>query len=565
MLIDKVSDKLVFAAGLLGVVFAFVAVRFAWQLAGKASRARRARRKAGGQGVTGGAAEEAMAQESTTMRTRRRGVVPAVSDGADAGEPVLNHPVFGEMDAAALLQKIIDDNAPPPLHDGPLPEAIEAARLRPIVFRQFTHLGPGQDGLSFYGGQPIGPADFQWPRSHGLQGLPLTFIMQWDCAQLAELDATGLLPKDGALYCFIDLEWGKDDKQARLEAFLHHPGPTDDWAEIPLPADAPAIFGEEGPHSAAGCTDKVDNPADHVPRVMPRFPFQPVAFEHPRPESAPEEGDRLFWDEGPTGEAMLAIAKQGRPEEPLRELPTHASVFARPFPAYPHDFAAVRHMAAELIKALEWTGAQSAKRRFPDMSDAEREAMLATWLDEAKQLYLFGCQRPMRTPLDQAIADDIWVWLDSRQAALSLNFDRTVTAAVDLSLGVGSAALDRIPREWIDKAMHGHAIASEYLASEYFDNAKHGDWAEYDRLKAAGEVPQVRKVHAPTPAHMFGPPSYVPGYVEELMDEHLLLLELPSHGAPGLEIGEGVLQYLIAPDDLAARRFDRVESVISSY
>jgi hypothetical protein len=113
--------------------------------------------------------------------------------------------------------------------------------------------------------------------------------------------------------------------------------------------------------------------------------------------------------------------------------------------------------------------------------------------------------------------------------------------------------------------MHGHAIASEYLASEYFDNAKHGDWAEYDRLKAAGEVPQVRKVHAPTPAHMFGPPSYVQGYVEELMDEHLLLLELPSHGAPGLEIGEGVLQYLIAPDDLVARRFDRVKAVISGY
>ena len=113
--------------------------------------------------------------------------------------------------------------------------------------------------------------------------------------------------------------------------------------------------------------------------------------------------------------------------------------------------------------------------------------------------------------------------------------------------------------------MRGHALASEYLTHEYFDAAKHGDWAEYERLKKAGEIPLVRKVHANVPAHMFGPPSYVQGDVEELVHEQVLLLELPSGSTPGLAIGEGVLQYMIRPEDLAARRFDRVESVISGY
>jgi uncharacterized protein YwqG len=45
----------------------------------------------------------------------------------------------------------------------------------------------------------------------------------------------------------------------------------------------------------------------------------------------------------------------------------------------------------------------------------------------------------------------------------------------------------------------------------------------------------------------------------------LLLLELSSDPSIGHHFGEGVLQFWIRPDDLAARRFDLVELTASAY
>lgn len=485
-------------------------------------------------------------------------------------EPAIDHPVLGQMTASELLHAIAESNAPPPPPAGPRPDAIDAARRHPIVFRTLLPQGPGKDGLSFFGGQPIGPEGFQWPRRHGSEGQPLTFMMQWDCEALAAQDKSGLLPTDGVLYCFIDLEWGKGDPGSRIEAFLHHPGPTEGWAEIPLPADAPPIFGDQG-MSQPGCTAKIDNARDYVPRMMPRFPFAPVGLDLSHAADLAEgddenESGRLFWDEIPSpAETLLAIQKGGAGGGLIADEPDLYAPFARPFPAYPHDFAAVRHLAARVIKELERPDSYVVKSAFPAMSDEERRAAVAVWTGEAKELYRLGCQRPMGTPLEQGIADDIWQWLEARQAIFRVGFDRQVVDAVELSLGVGSAALDRVPQAFIDEAMRGHALASEFMTYEPWDRVKHGTREEYAALRSAGGLPGQRYLHANVPARLLGPPSYVQGDVEELMDEYVLLLELPSHSVPGFSLGDGVVQYLIRPDDLAARRFEGVVSVASSY
>jgi hypothetical protein len=85
---------------------------------------------------------------------------------------------------------------------------VERARLRPIVFREICPPSATTE-LSFYGGAPIGPDSLAWPRVRNKPGdAPLSFIMQWDSAELARQDVTGLLPRDGALYLFADLTWG---------------------------------------------------------------------------------------------------------------------------------------------------------------------------------------------------------------------------------------------------------------------------------------------------------------------------------------------------------------------
>lgn len=491
----------------------------------------------------------------------------SVQGGANLDEPVIDHLVLGTMNAGELLNTIAESNAPPPPPQGPLPEAFDAARRNAIVFRTELPQGAGKDGLSFFGGQPIGPEGFQWPRRHGSEGQPLTFMMQWDCTQLAAQDATGLLPQDGVLYCFMDLEWGNGDREARIEAFLHHPGRTEGWAEIPLPADAPPIFGDQGVFEA-GCTDTIDNARDYVPRVMPRFPFQPFAVDCSAAADALPEDERLFYGDAKDNEQLLAIAGHGAPAEPLREGPAPRRPFARPFPAYPHDFAAVRHLAATMIGDLGRSVGESLKRHHPGMSNEDCDAQVAVWMDEAKEIFLLGCQRPMSDPLDQSVADDIWQWLEARKdhhIGLLVDMHQHAVSAVRLSLGVGSRALDRVPQEFIDQAMRAYTLASESMETERHDPLKHGTWQEYTAMRDAGELPTVRYIRARTPARLLGPPSYVQGDVEELMDEYILLLELPSHSVPGFSLGDGVVQYLIRPEDLAARRFDRVVSVASSY
>ena len=446
----------------------------------------------------------------------------------------------------------------------PVSLAIDAARLHPIVFRQFLPQSPDEDGLSFYGGQPVGPSDFEWPRQ---DGVPLTFMMQWDCVKLSEQDATGLLPRDGALYCFLNLNWGASEGDGHGHVFIHHAGPTEAWAQIAVPEDAPPIFGSEGKWGVSGCTPEIENADDYVPRVMPRFPIEPIALEYPHGEPSEDNEDRTYWsDDSETAEALLVLENQATDATgEIPDLETPHQPFARPFPAFPHDFGAIRILAATMLEAVQRPPTYKLDRIFPDHSKEELDALFETWKGEAQELYLLGTQRPMGHPVEQQIADDIWQWVEARKEMIDLMFSgKTVPQSVELSLGVGSEALSAIPSDFIDKAMSNHVLAREYMTNEDFDPEKHGTRDDYLNLLEERALERVRAVSGPTPARIFGPPSYVQGYVEELIDDHVLLLEL--HGAePGHNFGEGVLQYLITPEDLAAGRFDQVKSVISAY
>lgn len=81
--------------------------------------------------------------------------------------------------------------------------------LKPLV-KNFILLGldPSNDANAHLSGSYIGycpalPANFKWPTNHGL---PLTFLGQVNCADLAELDDEQLLPQQGRLLFFYELK-----------------------------------------------------------------------------------------------------------------------------------------------------------------------------------------------------------------------------------------------------------------------------------------------------------------------------------------------------------------------
>lgn len=56
-------------------------------------------------------------------------------------------------------------------------------------------------GASRFGGIPDAPAGFEWPRAGGKW--PMTFVAQFDLAEIAKLDRDERLPKKGLLSFFL--------------------------------------------------------------------------------------------------------------------------------------------------------------------------------------------------------------------------------------------------------------------------------------------------------------------------------------------------------------------------
>jgi len=462
--------------------------------------------------------------------------------------------------------------------------AIEAARWRPILFREIFP-PPAEPGLSFYGGAPVGPVEMSWPC--GEDGTPLTFIMQWECAALARLDPTDLLPKSGALYLFSNLRWG-DDMHLR---FVHQPGEGAGWKPLTVPADLPAAFGDEAAYSSPMVSAKMPAERRDAPQLLPCWPFTPVNVDYPRVEL--EEGEQLFWAEKLMAEALVhaqdatgALA----PEPGARQLE------GRPFAGFPHDRAAVRVVATEALERLDRIAEYQWKGIAPDADTSMREALARGWQAEARALY----EEAIRHPAGQAVpgdeADRLWQRIEPLARVIT-GWAGTVKTCINISLGLGSEGLPVVPAREIEACANAHMLGMAYQRQEYEREFKarlsldgaiqaaQAKWlsskepadkavadalskeafAQFSRAKEAGTLEWHREVFAPTPNRMFGPPSYVQGYVEEYLEEWILLLELVSQDSIGFRLGDGVIQFMIRPRDLAAGRFDQVEVIASGY
>ena len=70
-------------------------------------------------------------------------------------------------------------------------------------------------GATRFGGQPDVPADFVWPTyegesyDHVVKDRPLTFLAQFNCAELAKFDKEHLLPDHGLLSFFIPVSFSQ--------------------------------------------------------------------------------------------------------------------------------------------------------------------------------------------------------------------------------------------------------------------------------------------------------------------------------------------------------------------
>jgi len=282
---------------------------------------------------------------------------------------------------------------------------------------------------------------------------------------------------------------------------------------------------------------------------------------------------RRFWAEGPAlSEALLRA--QDELATPLPARAAKSPVFERPFAAFPHDWAAVRVVAAAALKELEYVSTAKWQRFMPGADTGAREAQVAAWRQEALALYDAAAAYPASAAVAPDRADAMWGQIEKFEPIFWPHIDSLVNEAVNLSLGLGSEAVAAIPAALIEACAWRHSLATLTIRDENMGDFKRNrelklPWQEEDALfmqaKAAGDLKRVRDIWAPPPHRMFGPPRYVQGDVEDMVDDWLLLLELGSSEAIGLPMGDGVLQFMIRPEDLRARRFDQVIAFSTGY
>lgn len=387
-----------------------------------------------------------------------------------------------------------------PAETAPASSPIEAARGHAIVLREeFPPAGPS--GLSFYGGLPVAPADFAWPRAMTEAGdIPLTFIMQWDCSKLAINDPTDLLPRNGAMYLFMDLDWSRP----MAYRFVHAAGNDDDWAEVVPPHDLAPAYGSQAVWAWPICAGDDHDARGIIPRRLPRWPFEPVGMTLPG-------NDTKFWQDDEATRNALSLLDLAPAPAPLPR------GFERPFPAFPHDWSAVRTVCAWLLGQMRQPG---------------QPAELTRWLDETRMLYAVASREEPFDPTPRLSANEMWGWMEQVRPPLEPVLHDLVSAAINATIGANGKAMDAIPAERIAAEARAHRLSGN--------------------------------PHAPVPNRMFGTPSFVQGEVGQFVEDEVLLLEIGGNDVLGHFFGTGVLQFTIAPDDLAARNFDRVRMTVAA-
>ncbi len=414
--------------------------------------------------------------------------------------------------------------------------AILAAASQAIVFRQYFPPLHDDRHRSFFGGLPVAPADFAWPRAArgDSQPKPLHFVMQIDCAEVPAAAGLGLLPQHGVLHFFLDLEWGKGGCRV-----IYSSGSEGNWTEAAIPDDLGPAYGEAALYHWPWATAIA-----HCPITLPRWPFEPVAvaFDTLAAESADSHAGEQprEWSEIVGREAQI-VAAQGAPVAlqsfSVRDFTAIDGTIQRPFPNYPHDWRSIQIVSAQMLKTIADRRNDRHDRRYKDMPATERVAFFDAMAAEAQGWFEAAWRQAPFAAVPEDRRDRCWQWLTDRHDLSMLLLPEALTLAIEASLAASPEAAARVPARVAERLHARHALA----------------------------VQGGSGVHVNTPDRMLALASDVQGNQLDRAATHLLLLELSSDEGLGHFFGEGVYQLWITPEDLQARRFDRVALTTDAY
>jgi uncharacterized protein YwqG len=490
------------------------------------------------------------AASSTPNPPMRESMSPA-SDNPTAQTAIVLQEQAKKSDDArkARIRAHADREVPSISDDGR--ETIERGRKARLAIKHRFPPRLPQRSMSYFGGLPIVPEDFDWPTLHNHKGLleRLNFMAQIDCSDLPPGPGREMFPDHGYLYFFAPMS-GTFGPDAMHFVTRYEPRQaTQKWAPLDMPF-----------------TGKIE-PADPMDVIWrgKRTHYDKVEIEFGWIEEPSDDEVAARADEGHAFEVADKIrverldAFYGPPValDPLLSA-HHAPKDALwiPYAGFPINWSSAR-IVRKFVEAYHREETQDVADRLRALGDVAA--------DHAEAQRLRTLQREL-SAFSSKIFNAFFPTLNSGLK----EFDAPPVAVKEKILEFLQAL--RVSGMPSSKERRYHHLRLPLVINQWLAIAAiHGaEGGLTDPLGVALIGPDLVAAlahrHASRKHQMLGEGEVVQVAADEMKERHLLLLQLGPDLALNWTVGEmGPLQYWITPEDLAAKRFENTVLTIEAY
>ena len=438
----------------------------------------------------------------------------------------------------------------PPLSDDGRRTIERALRARLAIKHIFPPRLP-QRRMSYFGGLPIVPEDFEWPTIHNRQGHleRLTFMAQVDCADLPPGPARDLFPDQGYLYFFAPMSDSLGPDAAHFVARYDPRQVTQTWEPLDMP-----FTGKLEPDDAMDAIWR--GKRTHYDRVEIEF----------------------GWIEEPTDDEVAARRDEGHPFQVADKLRAERlDAFFGP-PVAPNPLLSVYQAPKDTLWIphagfpINWKAARILRTFVEAYHREEME-------DVANRLKALG--EVAEDPAEARRLHTLQQGLFNYQSKLSATFHPTINARAkdyeappenvkkQILAFLDDLRVNGMPSSKERRYLHLRVplVLNQWLATAAIHGAE-GALADPDgaALVPREVVASLAARHAARKHQMLGQGEVVQVAADDMKDRYVLLLQLAPDAALDWTVGEmGPLQYWITPEDLAAKRFENTILTIEAY
>jgi hypothetical protein len=438
----------------------------------------------------------------------------------------------------------------PPLSDVGR-EAIDRGRQARLAIKHLFPPRIPQRGMSYFGGLPIVPEEFDWPTLHNRKGLleRLNFMAQIDLSDVPPGPGRQLLPDHGYLYFFAPMSDTFGPDAMHFVTRYESKRATQKWRPLDMPLTASI------------------EPADPIDVIWrgKRTHFDKVEIEFGWIEEPSDNEVAVRADEGHAFEVAAKIRAEREDAfygPPVAQAPLlsahHAPKDALwiPYSGFPINW----HSARIVRKFVE------AYYREETLDVADRlKALGDVAADHPEAQRLRTLQRELAS-FSSKMSNAFSATVNVRQKEFDAPPDAVKTTILNF---LEDLRVNGMPSSKERRLRHLRLplVMNDWLATAAIHGAE-GGLTDPGGAALVGSdvVAALAHRHSARKHQMFGEGEVVQVAADEMKDRYLLLLQLGPDAALKWTLGEmGPLQYWITPEDLAAKRFNNTVLTIEAY